>query len=355
MADKSQQTEKATPRRVDKARKEGNFPAAKDFVSAVQFITFVAILGSWGGRWFSQTQSVTRYILQRAFTGELSATAWISLCWWVAVQSVMPLLLAGAILLTVTLAMQLLASKLGVSLAKLTPDLKRLSFMSKIRELPKQNLPALIQAVILLPVFGYVVYAIAKSKMTDFFFLPLQSVQGGVRVVASSIQELLWRGATTFLVFGLVNLFRQRLRYAKDLRMSKNEIKDEAKETDGNPQIKQRVRRLQRDLRRRNMMKEVATATAVVVNPTHYAIAIRYQMESMAAPLVVAKGKNYLALRIRTRAIENQVPIIENPLLAQALYKSVDVGQEIPAHLYRAVAEILAYIYRLMHGKMPGR
>jgi len=102
------------------------------------------------------------------------------------------------------------------------------------------------------------------------------------------------------------------------------------------------------------MMREVPKATAVIVNPTHYAVAIKYSMESMSAPLVVAKGKNYLALRIRTLALNNQVPIIENPPLAQALYKSAEVGQEIPAHLYRAVAEILAYIYKLMNGRLPG-
>ena len=130
--------------------------------------------------------------------------------------------------------------------------------------------------------------------------------------------------------------------------MSKQEIRDEAKESDGNPQTKARVRRLQRDMRQRHMMRDVATATAVIVNPTHYAVAIRYDQGKSAAPVVVAKGKNYLAARIRLRATENQVPIIENPPLAQALYKTVDVGQEIPAHLYRAVAEILAYIFRLM-------
>jgi flagellar biosynthetic protein FlhB len=105
---------------------------------------------------------------------------------------------------------------------------------------------------------------------------------------------------------------------------------------------------------RHNMMKDVPKATAVIVNPTHFAVAIRYQVESMAAPLVIAKGKNYLALRIRQKAIENQIPIVENAPLAQALYKSVEVGQEIPPHLYRAVAEILAYIYKLMHGRLPG-
>jgi flagellar biosynthetic protein FlhB len=102
------------------------------------------------------------------------------------------------------------------------------------------------------------------------------------------------------------------------------------------------------------MMKKVPTATAVIVNPTHYAVAIRYHMDSQAAPMVVAKGKNYLALRIKQIAIENQVPIIENPPLAQALYGSAEVGQEIPPQLYRAVAEILAYIYKLMNGRLPG-
>jgi flagellar biosynthetic protein FlhB len=135
--------------------------------------------------------------------------------------------------------------------------------------------------------------------------------------------------------------------------MTKQEIREEFKETEGNPQIKQRVRRLQRDLARRHMMKEIPTATAVIVNPTHYAVAIRYSLESMGAPLVVAKGKNYLAARIREKAIAHNVPIVENQPLAQALYKAADVGQEIPAHLYRAVAEVLAYIYKLMNGRLP--
>jgi flagellar biosynthetic protein FlhB len=101
-------------------------------------------------------------------------------------------------------------------------------------------------------------------------------------------------------------------------------------------------------------MKEIPTATAVIMNPTHFAVAIRYRADAMVAPVVVAKGKNYLALRIRAKAVFHQVPVIENALLAQALYRSAAVGQEIPAHLYRAVAEILAYLYRLMRGRVEG-
>ena len=159
----------------------------------------------------------------------------------------------------------------------------------------------------------------------------------------------MWKAAILFVAIGCLDFLRVYRRHLKSLRMSKNELRDETKETEGNPQMKGRIRRLQRDLARRNMMKEISKATAVIVNPTHYAVAIRYEMESMAAPLVLAKGRNYLARRIREIAMEHQVPIIENEPLAQALYKSAEVGQEIPAHLYRAVAEVLAYIFKLMH------
>jgi flagellar biosynthesis protein FlhB len=149
----------------------------------------------------------------------------------------------------------------------------------------------------------------------------------------------------------MIDLARQKRRFSKQMKMSKQDIRDEMKQTEGNPQIKMRIRRLQRDTRRRRMMEDVKTATALIVNPTHYAVAIRYHHESMAAPVVVAKGKNYLAARIRARALAHNVPLVENPPLAQALYKSVEVGQQIPPHLYRAVAEILAYILRLMGAK----
>jgi flagellar biosynthetic protein FlhB len=200
---------------------------------------------------------------------------------------------------------------------------------------------------------------VARDKLDAFLVLPLESAASGAQLLASSLMDVFWKAAAVFVVFGAVDLARQMRRYKRDLRMSKQEIREELKDLEGNPQMKARIRRLQRERARRQMMKQVPTATAVVVNPTHFAVAIRYTMETMAAPLVVAKGKNYLALRIRQKAVENQVPIIENPPLAQALYQSVEVGQEIPQHLYRAVAEILAYIFKLMNvsgarGQGPG-
>jgi flagellar biosynthetic protein FlhB len=354
MADSGQNTEKATPRRLEKARKEGQFPSARELVSAVEFLTFTALLAAGGPGWISGMRETMRWVFERAFAGALSVEEMVRLGTSVGVRLFLPLAEAGGILVAVALGTQLAATRMGVSLKKLAPDFQRLNPGRKLRGLARQNLPALLQAVIMIPLFGYAVYVIARDGYVQFFWLPMGTVEGGAQVVAAAIQRLLWKAGLAFLVFGLVEGIRQKQHYEKDLRMSRHEVREEAKESEGNPQMKQRVRRMQRALLRGQMMKEVPTATAIIMNPTHYAVALRYHSESMAAPMVVAKGKNYLALRIRAKAVEHQVPVIENPPLAQALYRSAAVGQEIPAHLYRAVAEILAYLYRLMHGRLPG-
>jgi len=354
MPDQSGRTEPPTHRRLEKAREEGQFPAARELVAALQFMVFLGLLGAGGTRWFTEFRQTTRGLFVLAFTRDLDTGALWRIAWQLSWQHFLPLALGGAAVAGATLAFRLITTRFGWSLKKLAPDLSRLSPLSRLRELPRQNLPSLLQAVILLPLFVWAVYAIARDKLDAFLALPLQSVERGSALIGASLMELFWKAAGVFLVFGSVDLLRQMRRYKQDLRMSKQEIKEELKDLEGNPQMKARIRRLQRDRARRQMMKEVPKSTAVVVNPTHFAVAIRYQVASMAAPVVVAKGKNYLALRIRQRAVESQVPIIENPPLAQALYKSVEVGQEIPPHLYRAVAEILAYIFKLMNGRLPG-
>jgi flagellar biosynthetic protein FlhB len=264
-----------------------------------------------------------------------------------------PVGMLGAIMIGITIAVQFAVTGFGVSMKKLTPDFKRLDPLARLRQLPSQNFPALIQAAIMLPVFGAAVYFLVADNLAQFLSLPLNNLLSGVTMVGGSIEALLWKASGLFLVFGLVDLVRQKSRYQKELKMSKHDIRDEMKEVDGNPVVKARIRRIRRDLARRRMMTEIPTATAVIVNPTHYAVALKYSLEEKGAPKVVAKGKNYLALRIRQKALDNNIPLIENPPLAQGLYKSVDVGQEIPAHFYKAVAEVLAYIFRVMNGRRP--
>jgi flagellar biosynthetic protein FlhB len=212
-----------------------------------------------------------------------------------------------------------------------------------------------MQAAAMLILFSTTIYLIARQNAEVFLALPFAGLDVGLSTVAGSLKQLLWKAAAVFIVFGIIDLFRQRHKFTKQLKMSKQEVKEEAKESEGNPLIKGKIRRLRRDLARRRMMKEVATATVVIVNPTHYAVALRYRFDSPSTPVVVAKGKNLIAARIRELAREHSVPLVENPPLAQALYKHVDVGREIPPNLYRAVAEVLAYIYKLMHSRPPRR
>ncbi len=351
MASSQGKTEKPTQRRLDKARKEGNVVASRELVAAGQFLIFLWMVGAWFPDWLARMKQMLRQSLDASFHGQLDITTLPGMFWALMQQAAVPLLLVGALTATGTLALHLAITRFGFSLSKLTPDFKRFNPADKIKRIVQQGPVSMLQAAAMLVLFGGSIYYLAAQNAEMFLSLPFASLDVSLKQIGGSLKQLLWKGAGLFVLFGAMDLFRQYRRFMKDLKMTKLEIRDESKESEGSPEVKGRIRRLRRDLARRRMMKEVATATTVIVNPTHYAVAIRYRHDFMATPVVVAKGKNYLALRIRKIAIENQIPLVENPPLAQALYKSVDVGREIPPHLYRAVAEVLAYIYRLTNVK----
>jgi flagellar biosynthesis protein FlhB len=351
MTHSGEKTEKATPRRLLKARREGQLAFSRDFISGMQFAVFVFLLAESGQRLLGILMSATRVVLEQAFRSDLNSSALIEILHQAFAQTLFPFLAASSVLVATGLAFQLTSTGFSVSLHKLAPKASNFDMISKLKSAPQKGFASAIQATALLLVFGSTIYWLVKDNTEQLLLVPLTSLQSGLQAMGSLSMDVMWKAAAFFVLFGAIDLFRQRRRFAKQMRMSKQEVREELKETEGNPQIKLRIRRLQRDVRRRRMMEELKTATAVIVNPTHYAVAIRYHHETMVAPVVVAKGKNYLAQRIRARAVEHQIPLIENPPLAQALYKSVEVGQQIPAHLYRAVAEILAYIYRLMGAK----
>jgi flagellar biosynthetic protein FlhB len=354
MGDKDQRTEKPSQQKMRKARREGRFPVSRDLVFAVQFGAFVLLATTLSSLWRGGLEKLMRQMLVEAFQRDLTAARLVWLLRSLTLPVVLGGLAAGLVVWGAMLAAQLASTGLGFSGAKLAPDFSRLNPMQKLSGLPRQNRQAALQAMVMLPLFGWALWAVVRENLEAFMRLPGQSVAAGFKVVGQSTADLLWRSAGVFAAYGAFDYFMQRKRYLDDLKMTKQEVREEFKESDGNPEIKMRIRRLRRDLLRRRMMAEVQKATAVIVNPTHFAVALRYNQLTMATPKVVAKGKNYLALRIRQKALENQVPIVENPPLAQALYKQVETGQEIPPHLYRAVAEILAYLYRVMNGRLPG-
>lgn len=350
MSDRDQRTEQPTQQRLRKSREEGRFAVSREFVAGVQFLVFVSLLTSWSARWFQQVLRGMKSMLVAAFQSEVTSARLFGL----ALQSAAPIAFAffgaGSLIVAAVLMAQMTVSGFGFATAKLAPDLGRANPLTNIKEIPSRNRRAFFEAILLLPVFLSICWAIISPRLEDYLRLPLMSTASGVALVGDSIASLLWKAASVFLIWGAVDLFRQRQRFQDGLKMTKQEVREESKQNEGNPEIKMKIRRMRRELLRRRMMSEVPTATAVIVNPTHFAVALRYDMQGTSAPKVVAKGKNFLALRIREKALSFHVPVIENPPLAQALYKHVEVGQEIPANLYRAVAEVLAYVFRLMRG-----
>ncbi|MEJ5367619.1 MAG: EscU/YscU/HrcU family type III secretion system export apparatus switch protein [Bryobacteraceae bacterium] len=349
MADHGQKTEAPTPQRIRKAREQGRFPSSRDFVFGIQFLAWVVLLNS-ASLWFPALAASFRKALLLAFQNRNSVDPALLLGEAAWPSRAVALVAAGAAIAALGMLAHLGATGFGFAPAKAAPDLQRLNPVQNLRELPRRNRDSLLAAVLLLPLLLAALWWVVASRWNEFLRLPLLPLEQGAAVVGSAVGGLLWKGALILLAWGAADLFRQRRRYFADLRMSRQEVREEHRQSEGSPEVKARIRRLRRELLRRRMMAEVPKATAVIVNPTHFAVALRYDQKSMPAPKVVAKGKNWLALRIREKALEHRVPVVENPPLARALYEQVEVGQEIPVGLYRAVAEVLAYVYRLMHG-----
>ncbi len=348
-----EQTEKPTPQRLKKAREDGQFLSSKGALGAVQFLVFVWLAGSTLPAWSKSMGQALVQLYQTSLTGEISPVAFPLLLRNLFLQTVTPLLALGGALFLATLTAQLAVTRLGFNLSKLAPQFNRLNPLSRLKDLPSQNLKTVAEAVLLIVALGLFLQSFIASHAEQLLRLPLETARAGAAQVGDAVCSLLWKAAALFIVFGAFDLFQNFRRQMKTLRMSKHEIKEENKHNDGDPHVKQRIRRLRRELLRRRMMQQVPEATAVIVNPTHFAVAIRFDSETMASPIVVAKGKNWLALRIRQVAVENEVPIVENPPLARALYGAVDVGNAISPEFYKAIAEILAYVYRLMGRKLP--
>ncbi len=356
MAGSGEKSEKATPRRVEKARKDGHFVASKEIVSGLQFIVFAALLLTGFPEFLMEAAGYTKSFVKLAFSGMDLQRESLVFLFRNRLAPAMGGMLAGGFLLSLTaIAAQMAASRLGVSGKKLAPDLQRLNPLSRLKEVPAQNLSQFLRSALLLPVFLGVAAWLVWGYANQFLYLPLLPWANGVTVVGGALRSLIEKALYVFLALGLFDWWRQSQKYDKKLRMTKQEVRDEYKEVEGNPQIKAKVRRLQREMSRRRMMADVPKASAVIVNPTHYAVAIRYDLAAGSAPKIVAKGRNHVARRIRELAIANEVPIIENPPLARALFAAAEVGQEIPPHLYKAVAEILAYLYRILGGRLPGQ
>jgi flagellar biosynthetic protein FlhB len=343
MADSSK-TEKATPQKRKKAREQGQVARSRELSSALAWggaLTLVAWqVPNIARQWRGLLQNTLDLSVDQSLTPGGPLLFWVScgvLRWIVpVVVSAWVLSVAGGLaqggLVFAPEALQFKPERMSPA-----GKLKQMFSLSGLSGILKSLLP-----------FGAIVW-IGASTITRHWETIVRASDLGVRAYAaflvSVMGELIWKSGLVLVAWAGVDYLLIRQKHEGDLKMSRQDMKDEAKQTEGNPLIKVRIRRLQRSMRRRQMLRETEKASVVITNPTHFAIALRYEM-GMEAPIVIAKGRDFLAQEIKEVARWHEIPILENPPLAQALYRTVEVGRPIPAALYAAVAEILAFVFR---------
>jgi len=348
--DDGDKTEKATSKRRSEAREKGQVAISADLNSAFQLIVGLVLFNYLGVNLYYQFRST----LNDYLGGHLiSATKMSSLGALNAMKSIMGnlveiLLPFFGVLMVMMLAINIMQVGFKISPQTLGFKLEKLNPISGIKRICSlRSVMKLLWSLLKVGLLTLVVCMSIKGKIMDMGQLGDSTLLEILTFFFSLLFLVLFRIAIILLVLAIFDYAYQKWQYEKDLRMSKEEIKEEVKQTLGDPKMKGRIRQAQATMARNRMMDKVPEATVVVTNPTHYAVAIKYDRGVMEAPVVVAKGMNLIAEKIKSVAKDNNVPLVENRMLAQTLFRTVEIGGEIPPRLYRAVAEILTYVYKL--------
>jgi len=354
--DKSQQTEEPTSKRLEDARKKGQVAKSHEPSTAISFI-MAASLGVTGAGLMVVRRLST--IMHDYLGGgihiamdphgmqTLLLDVVIDLAWTV-LPIALPILLFGM------LATFLITGPL-FTFETIKPKLEKISPGKGIKKLfSTRSLSGLVKSLLKIIVISLAAWAVISGQWQDTFTSIQRSPAAIAKLAANASLEIIALTALIFTLIAIVDVLYQRWEHTKSLRMSAKEIADEHKETDGNPQIKAQIRRLQTEQARSRMMTDVPKADVIITNPTHIAVALGYEPGSRGAPKVLAKGKGVIAQKIREIAGENRIPVRENRPLARSLFKHVKLGDEIPEHLYEAVAIILAEIFRLKTAARAG-
>jgi len=350
-----EKTERATPQRRREARREGKLPKSADLTASVVLVgalIALKLLGPliWWG-WYSWMTNDLSH-LDRAPLTTLGVAALLNTQLWLFIRMVGPfvgvVLLLGVFTAFVQVGPMFLPKLL-------VPDFNRIQPLNGFKRFfaPKTFVEAgkSVAKLLIVGLLTYISVFGVGQKITAFSALDIQALPASVARIAFQLGLQI---ALFMLVLSALDFFFQRYDFEKSIRMSRQDIKEENKRQEGDPQVKARIRQRGRALAMRRMMQEVPRADVIITNPTHYAIALRYDGGKMAAPVVIAKGQDDMARRIRQVAADAGVPRVENKPLAQALYKAADIGTPVPADLYQAVAEVLAYVYRLKQSVREG-
>lgn len=343
-----EKTETATAKKRSQSREEGQVPKSTEVNTCLLLIAgVVACYNYLDDYWYGLKEATTFYI-QNCSDQVVNEVSIHAVMLGVATRALKIIAPFFILFFLVSIASNLIQVGFIFTLKPLQPKPSKLNPISGIKRLfsargGMELLKSIGKIFLIAPIMIYIVY----TDIPEMLGISSLSVRDAMVHIGYDALELALYTILILIILAIIDFTYQRWQHEKDLRMTKEEVKQEMKDIQGDPQIKGRIRAMQREMARKRMMEEVPDSDVVVTNPTEYAIAIKYAPEENSAPIVVAKGKNLHAKRIKKLALEHDIPIVENRPLAQSLYKLADVGGQVPPELYQAIAEVLAYVYKL--------
>ncbi|HUZ48989.1 MAG TPA: flagellar biosynthesis protein FlhB [Nitrolancea sp.] len=346
---KPEQTEKATPKRREESRKRGQVPKSQELGGAAIFLVSVFVIHGFFMQTMAGLESTATAVLSRVANHQDFT---VKSVWLLFIQATGGLGFVLVLLFGVALVVGILANVLQFgflfTMKPLAPSFGKLNPINGFKRLfSKQVVVSLAKQLIKLSAVGILIYSAVSSNLSFFDKVGQSTPATIVMLTANLIYGIAWKFGMLLVIVGLLDFAYEKWQLEQNLKMTKQEVRDEHRQAEGNPEVKGQLKRRQRESSRRRMMSAVPRATVVVTNPTHYAVALEWDEVEMDAPVVVAKGADLVAKRIRDLAREHRIPIMENPPLARTLYERVELDQSIPPNLYAAVAQVIAFVYKL--------
>lgn len=350
-----ERTEPASPRRIEQAREKGQVARSRELTTVAILLAAGGSLIFMGGGMMEHMRALMRNSLTLDRSVIFNPEQMLQQLHLHSLDILLAILPFLGLMMVVTVASSVMISGWLFTVQALAPDFSRLDPLKGVtRIISWSGMAEMLKAVAKTALIGGVALWVVWQDVEGVVSLVAEPLETGLPHLARLVGFNFMAVAGSMLLIVAIDVPFQLWNHSRQLKMTKEEVRQEAKETEGDPHVKARIRQLQREAARRRMMAEVPKADVIVTNPTHYAVALRYQEGRMGAPQVVAKGAALLAQRIRELGEENRVPILEAPPLARALYRHAELGQEIPAKLYTAVAEVLAYVYQLRRYRTHG-
>jgi flagellar biosynthetic protein FlhB len=342
----------ATPRRREEARRKGQVAKSREVNSALMLLAGLAALSLLGPRLLQGIGETFGLFIAAPTYQNITGGEAVAVLLFILQRFFIILAPFLAIMVVVAVLVNILQVGFLMSSEALSPKWERIDPIAGLKRMfSKRSLMELLKSLLKIGVVGYVCYRTLRQAVPDLATLTDRSIGDIFAFLGDVGFKIGINAGIVLIVIAIIDYAFQRYEYEQSIKMTMQEFKQEMREMEGDPMVRARIRSVQREMARRRMMEAVPQAEVVVTNPTHYAVALQYRPEEMDAPRIVAKGQRLIAQKIREVALEHGIPIVEDPPLAQALFKSVDIGQPIPEKLYRAVAEVLAYVYRLNRTK----